>query len=92
MSIKRIFARLVEKKTGCKCSRCRYNIGGACAHPSDGMFMRCWHGITRPGFEERPAKPAPGDLTPEEKHELEKIVANLQEAAATARDGGLLED
>lgn len=92
MNIKRFLARLLEKITGKKCSRCRYNIGGRCAHPSDGMFMRCWHGITRPGYEDRLAKPAPGDLTEEERHQLAKIVEGLKEASATARDGGLLED
>lgn len=90
MSIKRTLARLVEKATGRKCCRCRYNIGGACTHPDDGMFMRCWNGITRPGFEARQPKPAPGELTPQERHEIEKIVASLQEASETARDGGLL--
>lgn len=92
MSIKRILARLVEKITGKKCSRCRHNCGGRCVHPSDGMYMRCWHGITRPGYEERPVEPAPGDMTPEEKYQLAQIVTTLQEASATARDGGLLED
>lgn len=92
MSIKRFLARLVEKITGRKCSRCRHNCGGRCCHPNGNMFMRCWHGITRPGWEERPADPAPGDMTDEEKYQLGKIVENLQEASATARDGGLLED
>lgn len=31
------------------------------------------------------------DLTEEEWHQMEKIVASLQEASQTARDGGLLE-
>lgn len=92
MSIKRFLTRLVEKITGKKCSRCAHNRGGRCAHPSDGMFMRCWHSITRPGYEERPADPAPGDMTLEEQHQLAQIVASLQEASATARDGGLLDD
>lgn len=111
MSIKRFLARRVEKITGKKCSRCRYNIGGACTHPSDNMFMRCWHGITRPGYAPKPkvvgkvtalecddngltvtVDLAPGDLTPEEKHQLAKIVEGLKEASETARDGGLLED
>lgn len=92
MSIKYNLSRLVEKITGRKCTRCLHNCGGRCTHPSDGMFMKCWHGITRPGFEERPAEPAPGDLTDEEKYQMEKIVETLQEASETARDGGLLEN
>lgn len=116
MSIKYYLARLVEKITGKKCSRCRHNCGGRCVHPSDGMYMRCWHGITRPGFEYSPsveyynyaaaavaglvagleagleAGMEPGDMTPEEKYQLAQIVTTLQEASATARDGGLLED
>lgn len=94
MSIKKFLARLVAKLTGRKCSRCAYNCGGKCAHPSDGMFMKCWHGITKPGFKERQAQedPAPGDLTEEEKHQLGKIVETLQVASATAKDGGLLAD
>lgn len=86
MGIKNLLARIVEKITGRKCSSCMYGRGGHCAHPSDDMFMRCWHGITRPGFAERQ------ELTPEEKHRLEQIVAALDEAQSTARDGGLLED
>ena len=109
MSIKRYLARLAEKITGRKCCRCKHNCGGQCTHPSDGMFMRCWHGITRPGFSKRNeeleragrwikegfikgVESAPGDMTQEEKYQLAQIVANLQEASATARDGGLLED
>lgn len=95
MSIKRFLTRLVEKITGRKCCRCHYNVGGRCCHPDGEMFLRCWHGITRPGFEERrelPAHaPAPGDLTEEELYQMEKIVTTLQEASETARDGGLLE-
>lgn len=104
MSIKRFLARLVEKITGRKCCRCRHNIGGRCCHPDGRMFMRCWHGITRPGFTTKnegrePASGwamddsnmAPGDMSPEEKHQLAKIVEGLKEASETARDGGLLE-
>jgi hypothetical protein len=91
MSIKRFLTRLVEKITGKKCTRCLHNCGGRCAHPSDGMFMRCWHGITRPGYEPRPTL-EPGDLTEEEQHQLAQIVTYLHEASATARDGGLLGD
>jgi hypothetical protein len=108
MSIKHHFVRLAEKIHGRKCSRCAHNCGGKCTNPKDGAFSRCWQSITRPGFEYSPsvegynnaaaavagleAGMAPGDMTPEEKHQLAQIVANLQEASATARDGGLLED
>lgn len=101
---KRFLTRLWENKTGRKCSRCKYNVAGHCTHPSDEMFTKCWHSITRPGFAgryERPsrhieAKPVAdlhvADLTPEEQHQLAKIKATLAEAGDTARDGGLLED
>ena len=92
MSIKRTLTKLVERITGRKCCRCHYNVAGRCCHPDGNMFMRCWHGITRPGYMERQTEPAAGDLTPEEKHQLEKIVTSLQEASETARDGGLLDD
>lgn len=91
MKIKMFLAKLVEKITGKKCSRCRHNCGGTCAHPSDGMFMRCWHGITRPGYEERPAEIEAAELTEEQQYQLRKIQETLQEAGDTARDGGLLE-
>lgn len=109
MSIIKFLTSLVEKITGRKCCRCRHNCGGRCAHPSDSMFMRCWHSMTRPGYEPRPVRLGkvvvkecdgdgitfttdPGVLTPQEKHELEKIVSSLKEAEKTARDGGLLGD
>lgn len=94
MLIKRLLARLVEKITGKKCSRCRYNCVGHCTHPSDSMFMRCWHGITRPGYEPRPGKyeKITLTLTAEERHQLAMIKNALQEASDTARDGGLVED
>lgn len=92
MSIKTTLARHMEKITGRKCCRCHYNVDGRCCHPDGNMFMRCWQSITRPGFTERHAEPAPGDLTAEEKYQMEKIVETLQEASETARDGGLLED
>lgn len=101
---KRFLTRLVENKTGRKCSRCKYNVAGHCTHPSDEMFTKCWHSITRPGFAgryERPVrKPKTEEameslgtgMTEEEQHQLAKIKAALQEAGDTARDGGLLED
>lgn len=92
MSIKYYLNRVAAKITGRKCSTCKHNCGGRCAHPSDRAFSRCWNSITRPDYEERPAEPAPGDMTPEEKYQLAQIVTTLQEASATARDGGLLED
>lgn len=91
MSIKRFLTRLVEKITGRKCSRCRYNMGGRCCHPDGEMFMRCWHGITRPGYTGRYERQE-WDLTAEEKDQMAKIVTSLQEASKTARDGGMLED
>lgn len=52
-AFKNFISTLVEKMTGKNCARCKYNCGGICSHPSDNMFMRCWHGITRPGFVKR---------------------------------------
>ena len=56
MFIKNFLAKLVEKITGRKCTRCKHNCAGICCHPSDAMYMECWHGITRKGYEKREAK------------------------------------
>lgn len=94
MRIKYLLARLVQKITGRTCSRCRHNRAGHCAHPSDSMFMECWHSITRPGFEEYQGKYLRQDtkLTAQEQIEMEKIKAALQRAEDDARESGLLED
>lgn len=91
MSIKNTLVKIAEKIAGRKCCRCHYNVAGRCCHPDGETFCRCWQSITRPGFMERQAQ-EPGDMTAEEKYQLGKIVENLQEASATAKDGGLLED
>lgn len=104
MSIKNHFVRLAEKFHGRKCSRCDHNHGGHCCHPNGETFCRCWQSITRPGFKERASCPEgqfrfgeeenvaqeTDGLTDEEKHQLGKIVENLQEASATAQDAWLL--
>lgn len=103
MSIKHHFVRLAEKITGRKCSRCVFNHGGKCNLNQD-AFSRCWQSLDRPDFVTKnegrePAAAvamdtsglAPGDLTPEEKHQLGKIVESLQEASTTAQDAGLLD-
>ena len=102
MSIKNTMVKIAEKITGRKCCRCAHNRGGRCCHPNGKTFMRCWQSITRPGFEHSPSVElyntarevvtnlAPGDMTPEEKHQLQKIVTSLQEASETAKDAGLL--
>lgn len=94
MNIKQFLRDWYAKRTGRKCISCAHSCGGPCCHPDGNMFMRCFNSITRPGFEERQAVegPVPGDMTPEEKYELGKIVETLQEASATAKDGGLLSD
>lgn len=89
--IKNLLRKHHAKRTGRECSRCRHNCGGRCAHPSDSMFMKCWHSITRPGFELRQENNAP-NLTAEEQYQLQKIRATLQEAEDAARDAGLVED
>lgn len=91
MSIKHHFVRLAEKIHGRKCSRCQYNRGGTCAHPKEDAFSRCWQSLDKPGFLQR-VENAPGDLTPEEKHQLGKIVESLQEASTTAQEAGLLKE
>lgn len=94
MSIKPYLVKLAEKVTGRKCSRCVHNCGGHCCHPNGHMFMRCFHAITHPGFEQRPPRyldPAE-TLTTEEYHQLQKIKDVLQEAEDNARQSGLLED
>ena len=91
MGIMSFVVRLAEKITGRKCSRCDHNRGGRCCHPNGETFCRCWQSITRPGFEHIQEN-EPGDMTQEEKHQLEKIVESLQEASATAKDCGLLGD
>lgn len=93
MFIIRFLQRVAERITGRRCCCCRHCVGGKCAHPSDSMFMRCRHGITRPGYEKRPPRylNKDGHLTVEEQHQLQKIRATLQEAEDNARDGHLLE-
>lgn len=94
MSIKNTLIRVAEKITGRKCAHCFYSRGGHCAHPSDGMFKRCWQSIKRPGYRGKytEKRTTPSKLTEEEMYQLGKIVDKLQEAAKTARDCGLVED
>ena len=93
MYIKIFLGAIVEKLAGRQCSRCRHNCKGRCRR-SHKAYMKCWHSITKPGFERRRAKyltPETAALTAQERHELQKIKATLAEAGETARDGGLLE-
>ena len=108
MFIKNIIAKLAHKLTGRKCSSCTHNCGGRCCHPSGNMFMKCWHSITRPGYEHSESvhyantagaavkeglqAGMDAGLTEEEQHQLQKIKASLQEAENTARDCGLLKE
>ena len=108
MSIKYFLTKLVARITGRKCIACHHNRSGYCIHPDGTMFARCWQSITRPGYEcsesvhyvHEVATPLvegieaglDADLTEEERHQMAKIVASLQEASETARDGGLLEE
>ncbi len=105
MGIKILLRNVAEKLTGRKCCRCKYNRAGRCCHPDGRMFMKCWHSVTRPGFEysesvacaQAGAAAAEGlqaglaaGLTAEEQHQLQKIKASLQEAEDIARKSGLL--
>lgn len=108
MGIKIILQIVAEKLTGRKCSHCKYNRAGRCCHPDGRMFMKCWHSVTRPGYEysesvfyHNTAGQAATDglqaglaanLTEEEHYQLQKIKASLQEAEDIARKSGLLED
>ena len=83
--IKYALTRVAAKITGRKCSRCAHNYAGRCCHYGKSMFSDCWPSITRPGFHRRPE-----GLTPAEKHQLQKIVGTLDEAAEMARESGLL--
>lgn len=88
-TLKNLLSALIGKLTGRKCGSCTHNCGGRCCHPSGSMFMKCFHSVTRPGYES--SKRDTG-LTEEEQHQLQKIKAVLQEAGETARESGLLED
>lgn len=96
MSIKTYLVNLAAKITGRKCCRCRHNCGGRCCHPDGHMFMKCFHGITSPGFEKRPPRylkdTTKNTLTEEEKYQLQKIKCTLDDAEEMARESGLLED
>lgn len=103
MNIKNTLVKIAEKITGRKCCRCAHNRGGRCCHPDGNTFMRCWQSITRPGFEHarsmhikgscnEEAIAEPGDMTAVDLSLLEQIVTTLQEASATAKDAGLLEE
>lgn len=101
MLIKRTLANIMAKITGRKCSNCKFNRGGRCKHPVEGMYLKCWHSITKPGHAGKyertvftinvTAEEWAGLLSEEEKHQLQKIKASLQEAGEIARESGLLE-
>lgn len=94
MYIKIFLGKIVEKLTGRRCANCRYNCKGHCTRSKKG-YMKCWHSITKPGFDKRRPRylsPESAALTAQERHELQKIKATLQEAGETARESGLLED
>lgn len=101
MPIKKLLARAMAKITGRKCSNCKYNRGGRCAHPVEGMYLKCWQSITKPGHAGKyertvftlkvTADEWAGQLSEEEKRQLQRIKASLQEAGDLARESGLLE-
>ncbi len=94
MHIKIFLGKIVEKLTGRRCNRCRHNCKGHCRR-SKKAYMKCWHSITKPGFEKRHPRylsPESAALTAQERHELQKIKNALAEAGETARESGLLED
>lgn len=89
MRIKEFLTRLVEKWTGRKCSRCRYNCAGHCIHPSDGMYMKCWHSLTRPGYTGRYERPARKPKSVEDSLDMgRKFSEGLHEGLAAAENLG----
>ena len=87
MFFKRILRKLWERLTGRRCHRCKYNRAGHCTHPSEGMFMRCWHIITRPGWTGKYERsPAPRVMKP--RSEALKYV-EVGRAAAEGMKAGL---
>lgn len=50
-TLKNLLSVLIGKLTGRKCGNCTHNCGGRCCHPSGSMFMKCFHSVTRPGYE-----------------------------------------
>jgi hypothetical protein len=56
MSIKYLLAKMAERLTGRKCTRCKHNHRRRCCHPDGRMFMKCWQSITKPGFEKKPPR------------------------------------
>ena len=88
---KRFLTRLWEKKTGRKCSRCKYNCAGHCTHPSEEMFTKCWHSITRPGYTGRYERPVRKPKSVEAAEDLgRKFYEGLHEGLATAENPGKL--
>lgn len=101
MFIKKLLASAMAKITGRKCSTCRYNRAGRCAHPVEGMYLKCWQSITKPGHAGKYERTVftlsvtagewDGLLSEEEQHQLQRIKASLQEASDVARESGLME-
>lgn len=84
---KRFLTRLWENKTGRKCSRCKYNCADHCTHPSDEMFTKCWHSITRPGFAgryERPVRKRQEELLAQGRAAAEGLQAGMAAAKDTS--------
>lgn len=91
MSIKNLLGRQLAKITGRECHRCVHNRSKYCTAPGD-VYTKCWHSITRPGFDRRPGKYERQEpkLTPHEQHELNKIKRILEDIEDEARESGLL--
>lgn len=88
---KRFLTRLWENKTGRKCSRCKYNCACHCTHPSDEMFTKCWHSITRPGYTGRYQRPVRKPKSVEDNMDLgRKFQEGLHEGLAAAENPGKL--
>lgn len=102
MIIKKALTHAMAKITGRKCSTCKFNRGGHCAHPNEAMFLKCWNSITKPGHAGKYERTVftlkvteeqwqSGVLSDAEKLQLQKIKASLAEASAMARESGLME-
>ena len=100
MPIKKLLTKVMAKITGRKCSTCKWNRAGHCTHPVEGVYLKCWHSITKPGHAAKYERTVftlkvtagewDGLLSEEEQNQLQRIKANLQEAGDLARDSDLI--
>lgn len=84
--------RLFEIITGRSCETCDHYAKGSCWHPDFDTRDDCMTSLRPIGYKQRGLYVEPMELTPEQEHQMAKIMDVLQEAEDTARESGLLED